>query len=290
MATLREIRRRIKGIRSTQQITKAMKMVAAAKLRRAQENILAARPYAFKIREIIQDLLARLEDYQHPLLAERPVEKVLLVVVTADRGLCGAFNSNLIRRTIQEIELHPQVETTLLTIGKKGHDFFFKRNYPIANRYIDIFNNLQFEHAKSIVQFIVNAYITRKVDQVKVVYNEFKSVLHQNLVVENFLPLRKEIPAEEKKEKYLANYIYEPSMETLLEALIPKHLNVQMWRILLESYAAEQGARMTAMDNATENANDLIYHLTLQFNKARQAAITKEITEIVSGAEALKSS
>ncbi len=289
MATLREIKRRIGSIKSTQQITKAMKMVAAAKLRRAQENIFAVRPYAYKVREFIGDLMQQIETFDDPLLEERPVERALLVVVTADRGLCGAFNSNIIRRAIQEIEGHPQIETWLVTVGKKGNDFFSKRDYRIESRYLDVFSHLQFDQAKSIVAYLIEAFVSRKVDQVKIVYNEFKSVIQQRLIVEPFLPItRRHIAAEEGK--YLTDYIYEPSKEALLKALLPKHLNVQFWRVLLESYAAEQGARMTAMENATDNATELIYELTLQYNKARQAAITKEISEIVGGAEALKSS
>ncbi|NOX36173.1 MAG: ATP synthase F1 subunit gamma [Calditrichaeota bacterium] len=289
MATLREIKRRIGSIKSTQQITKAMKMVAAAKLRRAQENIFAVRPYAYKVRELIGDLMEQIEFFDDPLLEERPVERALLVVVTADRGLCGAFNSNIIRRAIREIEIHPQIETWLVTVGKKGNDFFAKRDYRIENSYLDVFNNLQFDRAKAIVNYLIEAFVSGKVDQVKIVYNEFKSVIQQNLVVEQFLPITRQHMASGES-GYRTDYIYEPSKEAILKALLPKHLNVQFWRVLLESFAAEQGARMTAMENATDNATELIYELTLQYNKARQAAITKEISEIVGGAEALKSS
>jgi len=288
MATLREIKRRIGSIRSTQQITKAMKMVAAAKLRRAQENMFAVRPYAYKIKELIGDLMEQVTCFEDPLLEKRSVERTLLVVVTADRGLCGAFNSNIIRRAIREIEIHPQIETGLVTVGKKGNDFFAKRDYRIENRYLDVFNNLQFDRAKAIVNYLIEAFVSGKVDQVKIVYNEFKSVIQQRLVVEQFLPI---IPQQMAvgEAGYRTDYIYEPSKEAILKALLPKHLNVQFWRVLLESFAAEQGARMTAMENATDNATELIYELTLQYNKARQAAITKEISEIVGGAEALKS-
>jgi len=290
MATLREIKRRINSVKSTQQITKAMKMVSAAKLRRAQENILAARPYAYKIRSMIQHLLEKIENPDDPLLQARPVRRVLMVIVTADRGLCGAFNSNIIRHTVAHISAFKDKEVSLLCVGKKGYDFFRKRDFNLSGNFINFFNELKFNHALEIADYLKNEFLTHRTDQIQMIYNEFKSPVQQNIVVEDYLPL-KVAPVEETSGLHsLVDYIYEPSQEAILSALLPRHLNVQMWRILLESYAAEQGARMTAMENATENANEMIHDLTLHYNRARQAAITKEISEIVGGAEALKGS
>ena len=286
MATLREIRRRIKSIKSTQQITRAMKMVAAAKLRKAQENILAARPYARKIDEMIRHLLVQAEITDIPLLAVRPPQRVTMLVVSGDRGLCGSFNSNIIKKVLQQTEAHRNKEVSLICVGKKGYDFFRKRNYQIDNKYIQIFNQLEYLHAKEITDYIVQQYIDQKTDLVEVVYNEFKNAVQQFVVVEKYLPLTAE---EFEGELKNVSYLYEPDKLGLLNALLPKHLNLQTWRILLESNAAEQGARMTAMENATENAGELIDELTLHYNKTRQTAINKEISEIVGGAEALKS-
>lgn len=288
MATLREIKRRIGSIKSTQQITRAMKMVAAAKLRRAQENIFAARPYAYKIDELIQHLVAKIENPTDPLLESREPERVMLVVVTADRGLCGSFNSNIIRKATQEAERYRDREVSIVSVGRKGYDFFRKRNYQLGREFINLFNNVQYPHAQAIAEYLIEEFLACRADRIILVYNEFKSVIQQNLKVEQFLPLRKR-EFEGEGSGNLVDYIYEPSQEALLKALLPKHLNMQVWRVLLESYAAEQGARMAAMENATENAGELIHDLTLLFNKARQAAITKEISEIVGGAEALKS-
>ncbi len=285
MATLREIKRRIGSIKSTQQITKAMKMVAAAKMRRAQENIFATRPYAFKIREMMQDLMAQSNAFDDPLMQERPVERIYLVVVSADRGLCGAFNSNIIRRAVREIQEHREVETWIVPIGRKAFDYFSKRDYHVEKSFVDLFNKLQYQHAREIAAYLIEEFLQGKADKIKIVYNEFKSVVQQNMRVETYLP----IPREASEITEVADYIFEPRHEEILRKLLPKFLNIEMWRVLLESYAAEQGARMTAMENATENAKELIYQLTLQYNKARQAAITKEISEIVGGAEALKS-
>ncbi len=285
MATLREIKRRIGSIKSTQQITKAMKMVAAAKMRRAQENIFATRPYAFKIREMMQDLMAQSTSFDDPLMQERPVERIYLVVVSADRGLCGAFNSNIIRRAVREIQEHREVETWIVPVGRKAHDYFTKRDYHVEKSFVDLFNKLEYQHAREIAAYLIQEFLQGKADKIKIVYNEFKSVVQQNMRVEKYLP----IPRQASDITEVADYIFEPGHEEILRKLLPKFLNIEMWRVLLESYAAEQGARMTAMENATENAKELIYQLTLQYNKARQAAITKEISEIVGGAEALKS-
>jgi len=296
MATLREIRRRIAGIQKTQQITKAMKMVAAAKLRRAQENIIATRPYARKINELLRHLVTKVDPNLHPLLGSREVKEVALIVVTSDRGLCGAFNTNIIRAAEMHIATHYQElqaagRLRIIPVGKKGFDFFSKRYLGVTAKHVGIFSHLSFHHAQLIIKEAVDAYLLRDIDKVEVVYNEFKSVLRQNIVIEQLLPIPPEKVSPVIRERKLQpqiDYIYEPNCPDLINALIPKHLNFQMWRILLESNAAEQGARMTAMDNATENANELLGILRLQYNKARQAAITKELLEIVSGAEALR--
>jgi len=296
MATLREIRRRIAGVRGVQKITRAMKMVAAAKLRRAQEDIFAARPYARKMLDLLRHLVTKVDPSLSPLLAHREVKNIALVVVTADRGLCGAFSSNIIRYTttlLQTVykEMFNNGHLKLICVGKKGYDFFSKRNYPIFYRQTGFFNEISFSHAQSVVNEIVKGYLAGEFDKVDIVYNEFKSAIQQRIILEQFLPIPPEdIKVEEGKLLSQIDYIYEPSAKELISALVPKHLNVQMWRILLESNAAEQGARMTAMDNATENAAELIESLQLSFNKARQAAITKELLEVVSGANALAES
>ncbi|GAB4368600.1 MAG: ATP synthase F1 subunit gamma [Calditrichia bacterium] len=286
MATLREIRRRINSVRSTQQITRAMKMVASARLRKAQERILAARPYAYQIDEMIRHLIATIEVPESPLLEEREAQRVLIVAVTADRGLCGAFNSNIIRHVLEQIDYHRDKEYSLICVGKKGYDFFKRRHYPIEQNYIRFFNELDYSHARMISDYLVGKYERRETDLIEIVYNEFKSAVQQNVIVEKYLPLSVEEFGERKTGM---DYLYEPDKPTLLNSLLPRHLNMQIWRILLESNAAEQGARMTAMENATDNAEELIEHLTLNYNRARQSAITKEISEIVGGAEALRS-
>lgn len=297
MATLRDIRRRIIGVKNTQKITKAMKMVAAAKLRRAQENIVSARPYARKMREMLQDLVATADVAINPLLQPREVNSVAIVVVTADRGLCGAFNSNIAKTTIQHIEttyqeLNASGRVKLYCVGRRGFDFFSKRGYVIRGKRIQFFGTLDFSQAQAVTRELIEGYLNGSFDKIEIVYNEFKSVIHQNILVEEFLP----IPASQTKthggnpveRTYGVDYIYEPSAPAIVNALLPKHLNFEIWRVLLESNAAEQGARMTAMDNATTNASEIINDLQLSYNKARQAAITKELLEIVSGAEALK--
>ena len=284
MATLREIQQRIKGIKNTQQITKAMKMVAAAKMRRAQESMFAARPYASKIDELLKGLVAQVEDPDFPLLQVRPVERVMVVVVAADRGLCGGFNSNVLRAAVTEISRHAGKEVTVVCIGKKSHDFFRKRDYEVGFKNVGLFNHLTYVHAEDISRFLINAFTDAKVDVIKLIFNEFKSVAQQNLVVQQLLPI--ELEAEENGQ--LPDFLYEPSEAAILNSLLPRYVKVQVWRSLLESYASEQAARMIAMENATENAKELISSLTLEFNKARQAAITTEILEIVGGAEALR--
>ena len=291
MPTLRDIKTRIKGVQSTQQITKAMKLVAAAKLRRAQENIINARPYAKKISLMMNHLITDDDRANNSFIVPRPVNKALVVVVTADRGLCGAFNTNLIKESVKFIdeELTPAgVEPVLYCVGKKGYEFFAKRHYNVVGSKIGIFGKLKYEISLEISEFVISGYLNGDFDKVVIIYNEFKSVIQQKIVKEEFLP----IPAigDGKDEMASMNYIYEPGHDGIIGFLLPKHLKAQVWRILLESFASENGAKMTAMDNATANASELIRTLTITYNKARQASITKEILEIVSGANALKSS
>ncbi len=291
MATLREIRRRISSVKNTQKITKAMKMVAAAKMRRAQDAIISARPYAKKIKEILSQL-SSFENSTNSLFEKRNIEKIAIVIVAADRGLCGAFNSNIVRSVSQRIEkeyseLYKSKKVFLYCVGKKSFDFFSKRNYEIAGKYIGIFNSLKFGDAQEISTELIDGFLNKKFDKVEIIYNEFKSVISQKTNIEQFLPI---ISLENNVQNSNDSYIYEPKKEEILKTLIPKHLNFQIWKILLESNASEQASRMTAMENATTNARDLISSLQLTYNKARQAAITKELLEIVGGAEALSQS
>ncbi len=296
MATLREIRRRITGVKSIQKITKAMKMVAAARLRRAQEAIVAARPYAREIQHLISHLVTEVDTTQYPLLLARKIEKSLLIVVTSDRGLSGAFNTNVIKSAVHHVrdkypdrKLFPN-QIRIVTIGRKGYDFFSKRDYDVYSKYLGIFQNLNFGIARGVAADVIAGYLIGEYDRVDVLYNEFKNVLQQRVVCEQLLPIPPETFQESggKKAHAIIDYIYEPSSKEIVDALLPRHLNFQMWRILLESNAAALGAQMSAMDNATENAKELIADLTLSYNKARQASITKELLEIVGGAEALK--
>jgi F-type H+-transporting ATPase subunit gamma len=296
MATLRDIRRRISGVKSTQKITKAMKMVAAAKLRRAQDAIISARPYARKMKELLQHLSATVDVTKYPHFAERTVSKAAVIVVTADRGLCGTFNANIIKAAVQHIksqypDLQARGDVKLIVVGKKANDYFSKRSFAIAYRHVGIFAHLQFTTAREIMREGVEGFLRGEYDRVDVIYNEFKSIAHQRVAIDQLLPIA--TPANLTQNAFKlpqsqVDYIYEPSSEQIISALVPKHLDFQIWRVLLESNAAEQGARMTAMENATTNATDLIRSLQLSYNKARQASITKELLEIVGGAEALQ--
>ncbi len=296
MATLREIRRRIAGVRSTAKITQAMKMVAAAKLRRAQDAIGAARPYAKALEGLLKDLLqsATLESAQSPLLIGRPQdekERVVLVVVTSDRGLAGAFNSNLLKFTEARIrdqfaEHKASGRLSIVPLGRKATEYFTKRGYSIAGKYPGIFSKLEFDIARTITLFVTSLYNRAEADRVEIIFNEFRSVVSQKPIAERLLPVLDPSGFVEGK-KTERDYIYEPDPISILNVLVPRHLETMLWRSMLESNAAEQGARMTAMDSATRNAKDLAAALQLSFNKARQAAITKEILEIVGGAEAL---
>lgn len=307
MANLRDIRNRIESVENTKQVTRAMKMVAAAKLRRAQEKIFQTRPYAYKIREILNHLKEELDPTAHPLFeAPEESEGSLVIVVTADRGLCGAFNSNIIRTAERLIEREygekrADDELYLLCVGKKGHRHFQRSEHRLVSDYRGIFDGLDFEVARQIVQDAVEGFERGLWNEVKLVYNEFKNTIVQNQIVEPLLPVPEErfetpVMAEEGDVFHLpengraVDYIFEPDAKGLLDELVPRFLYYQVWRALLESNAAEQGARMVAMDNATSNAEELIDDLTLEYNRARQSAITRELLEITSGAEALEES
>ena len=291
MATLREIRRRIASIKNIEQVTDAMRVVAAARLRRAQENIMATRPYADKLNTVLGHLISQMdvenEALTHPLLETREVKHACIVSVSADRGLCGSFNSNVTRTTAQRIEYYQEngADVTLICIGRRGHEHFARRGYDITDSYVNIFRQLEFQTAVDVVHEFEHLYIDKKIDKVEVVYNNFKSAILQTVLVEQLLPLEPEIP--EGDELFL-DYIYEPGQVELFEMLLGKHLNMQMWKVLLDSNAAEQAARMAAMENATQKAKELIDELILQRNRARQTQITTEISEIVSGAAALE--
>jgi F-type H+-transporting ATPase subunit gamma len=279
-----DIRRRIRSVKNTQQITKAMKVVSAAKLRRAQERMLAARPYASEIRKVLASLSTRVEMEAHPLLQEREEKKVLLLVITADKGLCGAFNTNILKASQAAIRDRGWSDLELLTIGKKGADFFKRRPVTIRHQAINVFQALSPEHAREIATMISDDFISGRFDAVYGVYNEFKSVMQQNLRVERILPLERAVPGENE---VTVEYKFEPAPEKILSELLPRHVEFQIYRMLLESLAAEHGARMSAMEAASKNASEMIDSLTLSYNRIRQAAITKEIIEIVSGASAL---
>jgi F-type H+-transporting ATPase subunit gamma len=285
MPNILDIRRRIRSVKNTQQITKAMKMVSAAKLRRAQERVMSARPYAQKILSVLNSLVTRSEGQTHPLLEDRGGERIQVVVITADKGLCGAFNSNIIKAAQNFISEHRHRQLTLNCVGRKGRDFFRKGSLHLAHEAVNIFARLDYSHAKQISATLMEEFSNKEVDAVYLVYNEFKSVIQQRIVVEQLLPIQKMAGSEEAS---LIDYIYEQPAGEIFSSLIPKHVEVQVYRALLESAAAEYGARMTAMDAATNNAIDLIDSLTLTMNRARQAGITREIIEIVGGAAALE--
>ncbi len=284
MANVRDIRRRIRSVKNTQQITRAMKMVAAGRLRRAQENVFNARPFANQMLTMLSSAAARTEQAAHPLLVERPAQKVLLVLITADRGLCGAFNANLLRAAQNYLAERSAPQVSLLAVGRKGRDFFRRRPVKLAGAYTDLFGRVKFSHAQAIAGQIIDLYTRAEVDAVDFIYNEFKSVLVQRLTVERYLPIR---PFQPPPGLVLIDYIYEQPPAEIFRALLPHYVETEVYRALLESQAAEFSARMTAMDAATSNAAELIDMLTLNMNRVRQAAITKEIIEIVSGAAAV---
>lgn len=281
MASAQDIRRRITSVKNTQQITKAMKMVAAAKLRRAQEAVTSARPFALKIREVLSRVAAASGGASHPLLEVREIKKTAYVVITADRGLCGGFNANVLRRGAAEVK----DSSAVVAVGRKSRDFFRRRGYEIAASYVGLGENIQFHQAKEIARFVMDKYVAGDFDEVYLVFSEFVNVLTQRPVTVKLLPV--ETPAEEAKGPKV-EYIYEPNAEAVLSELLPTYVESTVFRAMLEAKAGEQGARMTAMDSATKNAKDMINKLTLSLNRARQAAITKEISEIVGGAAALE--
>ena len=296
MASLRIIRTRIRSVRNTQKITKAMKMVAAAKLRRAQDAVLRARPYAQLIDEMLASLARARADADlppHPLMAVRPPRRVELVLMTSDRGLCGGFNSNIIRRgqrfLVEEGARFERIQFS--TVGRRGRDFARKRGIKTRKDYIGFFGRLRYAQAREVATDLIQAYETDELDAVYLLYNEFKSAIVQQISLVQLLPLQPRAQASRapgEKGFITPEHLFEPSRPEVLQALIPRFLAMQVWRALLESEASEHGARMTAMDSATKNASDMIGRLTLDYNRARQAAITKELMEIVSGAEALK--
>jgi F-type H+-transporting ATPase subunit gamma len=289
MPSLLDIRRRVRAVKSTQQITKAMKMVAASKLRRAQERIQQARPYASQMLRVLNSLASRVDPSAHPLLDERREPKAggrsLLFVITADRGLCGSFNTNVIKSSATFITENRDREVALGMIGRRGRDYFARRGFQVRYEQVNLFAALKFADAKGMAGSAIDAFVKGEVDSVYLVYNEFKSVMQQRVVVERLLPIPRGTFSESATPT--VEYLYEPSPDVLFEHLIPNHVEVQIYRALLESAAAEHAARMTAMDAATRNSAEMIDQLTLHMNKVRQAAITREIIEVVSGAQAL---
>jgi F-type H+-transporting ATPase subunit gamma len=287
MIGLKALRRRITSIKSTQQITRAMKMVAAARLRRAQERIIEARPYADKMREVLQSLSLRTNPEAHPLLMRREMKRVELLAITTDRGLCGSFNQNIFRRVERFLKEHLRdyAEISLTIVGRKGLDYFRRRQVPITRDYVGRFQETDYQAAAAIGKDLVGDYTGEAVDGVFLVYNEFRSPLVQRVMIKDLLPIE---PLEVESDYPAVEYIYEPSAEAILSELLPRYVEIQIYRALLESTAGELGARMTAMGSATENAQEMIEKLTLVYNKARQSAITTEMLEIVGGAEALR--
>lgn len=291
---LKEVRNRIQSVTSTQQITKAMKMVSAAKLRRAQDAITQMRPYAEKLQEMLSNIVSNSTgEMELPLAEERAINKVLIIVVTSDRGLCGAYNANLIKaaRHLMEnkyADQHAKGNVTLLPLGKKGYEFFSKKGYNVVDNYWNVFSDLTFDNVREASVYAQEAFLNKEYDRVELVYSEFVNAAVQDFKTEQFLP----IPKIEKEEgdNSSSDFIFEPSMEVLLEELMPKILNTQVFKGVLDANASEHGARMTAMDKATDNAAEILRSLKISYNRARQAAITTELTEIVSGAAALQGS
>lgn len=290
---LKEVRNRIKSVTSTQQITKAMKMVSAAKLRRATDAIVQMRPYAEKLQEMLSNIVSNSSgDVDMSLAEERPVEKVLLITITSDRGLCGAYNSNIIKATRNTIaknysDQHAKGNVMILPIGKKAFEYFKKHGYNVNADYWEMFSDLSFENVRRAAVYAQDAYLNKEFDKVEIVYSKFKNAATQEFVAEPYLPIPK-VEVTEDTAASKADFIFEPSEETLILELMPKILNTQVYKAILDAHASEHGARMTAMDKASENANELLRDLKISYNRARQAAITTELTEIVSGAAALQ--
>ena len=288
---LKEVRNRIKSVTSTQQITKAMKMVSAAKLRRAQDAIIQMRPYSQKLQEMLSNIVSSSSSEGGMLLAEeRPAERVLMIPITSDRGLCGGYNTYVIKLAREVIRSkyaaqHAKGNVTILPIGKKGYEYFLRNNYKIVDAYWNIFSDLAFDNVRRAAIYAQQAFLNKEFDRVELVYSQFKNAATQNFIAEPYLPIPK---AEQKKGAKSMDFMFEPSMGVLLQELMPKILNTQVYKAVLDANASEHGARMTAMDKASENANDLLKSLKISYNRARQAAITTELTEIVSGAAALQ--
>ena len=289
MPSLIDIRRRVRAVKSTQQITKAMKMVSASKLRRAQDRIINARPYANQALRVMSSVARRVDSTAHPLLRESDVPGAppLLIVISADRGLCGSFNSNVIKQATTFVQDSPDREVALALIGRKGRDFFMRRRMDVRYEAVNVFQQVKYSHAHDLATMAIEQFTTGKVSSVYLLYNEFKSVMTQRVVVERLLPIPRLTPENGGVEGPLVDYLYEPSADEILSTIVPRHVEIQMYRALLESAASEHAARMTAMDAATRNAQEMVDKLSLYMNKVRQAAITREIIEVVSGAQAL---
>ncbi len=288
---LKEVRNRIKSVQSTQQITKAMKMVSAAKLRRAQDAITQMRPYAQKLQEMLSNIVSSSDgNVSMDLATERTVEKVMIIVVTSDRGLCGGYNSNLIKLAKQTILEKYQNQSAkgnvqILPIGKKGFEFFTKNGFKVVDTYWDIFSGLSFDKVQAAAKYAMTAFASKEIDAIELIYSEFKNAATQRFIAEQFLPVQKVAETENNKK---SDFIFEPNQEVLITELMPKILNTQLYKAVLDANASEHGARMTAMDKASDNANELLKSLKISYNRARQASITTELTEIVSGAAALQ--
>jgi F-type H+-transporting ATPase subunit gamma len=287
MATLRDIKRRIRSVESTQKITRAMKLVAAAKFRRAQERIIGARPYAQKMGELLGSLVGRVGDDGHPLLARRTGGRKRLVVITADKGLCGAFNSNILRASLSYLREAGSADLTLVVVGKKARDFYRRRQWTVKSEMLGFFDRLAYSHAQELAGGLMADYLAGDTDEVHLIYNEFRSVAVQRVTRQQLLPIEAEAAGGEPA---TGEYIFEPGPDAILASLLPRHVTTQVYRALMESVAGEFGARMTAMEAATKNAKEMIGVLTIQYNKARQERITKELLDIVGGAEALRQS
>ncbi|HUI75441.1 MAG TPA: ATP synthase F1 subunit gamma [Candidatus Acidoferrum sp.] len=286
MATLLDFRRRIRSVKNTQQITRAMKFVAAARLRRAQESALAARPYARELARVLRSTMARIEEPQHPLLACRPEDRILTIVMSGERGLAGAFNTNILRKAYEFFRAHKNKKMSVVPVGKKGRDSLKRAGFTLAAEYVNVLAKVEFGTAREISKLVTDLYASVKIDAVYLIFSEFKTVMTANLAVEKLLPVEavreeQETPMEQAAQ---VDYIYEQPEKELLAKLLPRYVETQILRAMLESSAAEYAARMTAMESATKNAGEVIQALTLHMNKVRQAAITKEIIEIVSGA------
>jgi F-type H+-transporting ATPase subunit gamma len=287
MASLKSIKKRIVSVKNTRQITKAMKMVSAAKLRRAQENVVAARPYAKKLGEVLQTLSANLEGDLHPLLEKREAKKLLLIVLTSDRGLCGGFNTNLCKaadRYIKE-KSGSYEQISVMTVGRKGYEFL-KSRYTVYKNFSNVLAKPNYQNAAMLAQEVIDGFVEGEYDQVELLYNSFRTVMTQDITFQQMLPVEPEVKGV--ADETPVEFIYEPSVGELLAEILPKNIEVQIFKAMLETVAGEHGARMTAMDSASKNANEMIGKLTLQYNRARQAAITTELMEIISGSESIK--